>query len=129
MWPAALEQPDDFASRVRDSALRWPVDDPLPGLKTVFANLPSGAYRLAQMRRRTLDEVNLACAFDDYNARRVADGRAARLERSVAPSHLAMQSRRALDPGSGATAYGVARAGDDPNRLAQDSQPACTVVL
>jgi len=65
LYPAMLEQSEDFARTLCDFAMRLPAT-PHPYVATVFQNLPPEAHRLERVRSRVLSDVNIGCAFEDY---------------------------------------------------------------
>ena len=67
LYPAMLEQPEDFARALFACAMRLPVT-PHPYVVTVFQNLPPEAGRLKRVQRRVLSDVEIGCAFEDYFA-------------------------------------------------------------
>jgi hypothetical protein len=70
LCPSMFEQSEEFAKLLGKYAMRLPVSDPLQYVETVFKDLPAGAQLLKNVKPRVLDEVNLACAFEDYAAGR-----------------------------------------------------------
>ena len=68
--PGMLDQPETFVRTVYDYANRLPAESPFDYVDTVFQNLPAEAGRLGQVRSRVLGEVNIARAFEDYQAGR-----------------------------------------------------------
>jgi len=68
IYPALLEQAEDFANLLSHEAMRLPVGNPVLYVETVLKNLPAGARQLERVRSRVLSDVNIACAFQDYSA-------------------------------------------------------------
>lgn len=65
LYPALLEQPEDFARMLCAYAMRLPVSPHLY-VMTVLQNLPAGARRLERVQSRVLSDVNIARAFEDH---------------------------------------------------------------
>jgi glycosyltransferase involved in cell wall biosynthesis len=61
-----LESPDEFRAILCHYAMSLPVSDPVAFADGVLGNLPAAAERLKGIRPRVLADVNLACAFADY---------------------------------------------------------------
>jgi glycosyltransferase involved in cell wall biosynthesis len=67
LYPAMLEQSEDFARTLCDFAMRLPVTTH-KYVARVFQNLPPEAHRLERVRSRVLSDVNIGRAFEDYYA-------------------------------------------------------------
>ena len=70
--PSLLDSPDEFRSILCHYAMSLPIPDPIMFAGSVLGNLPVEAKRLKRIRPRVLSDVNLACAFEDYNKRQWA---------------------------------------------------------
>jgi glycosyltransferase involved in cell wall biosynthesis len=70
LYPAILEQPEEFVAQMRRVAPRQPHLDPDQFIETVLRHLPDEARPLFRLRTRLVSAARFAAAFDDYHAGR-----------------------------------------------------------
>ncbi len=77
LYPALLEQPDDFLRSLYDYASKMRLASPPDYVNTVFQNLPAQAETLLRVKGHILGDVHIARAFQDYamGQRREVPGR------------------------------------------------------
>lgn len=66
LYPAMLDQPDDFLRSLYDYASKMRLKAPPDFVNRVFQNLPLQADKLLQVKGRVLGDVHIARAFQDY---------------------------------------------------------------